>query len=70
MPLLGRMGKREAEDGVGGAAARQVAQTQRKRRRSIEVGRCREMRWRSSVGRVDQSAMEDDLDCLSVFTVC
>lgn len=44
MPELGRIGKRVAGAGGGGAAARQVAQTQRKRRRSIDVGRCWEMR--------------------------
>lgn len=59
IPELGRIGKRPAEERGGGTAARQVAQTERKRRRSVEVGRCWEVRWRSSAGSVDQSAIED-----------
>lgn len=58
MPELGSIGKRDAVDGGDGEAERQVGQTERKRRRSVEVGRCRQIWWRSSAGRFAQFAID------------
>lgn len=55
MPAFGRIGKREGEGEGRGTEDRQVAQTERKRRRSTSDGRCLEMRSRSSPGSWDQS---------------
>lgn len=62
IPEFGRTGERAAEEGGVGTAERQEEQTERKRRTSVEVGSCREMRWRSSAGSVDQSAIKDRIE--------
>lgn len=61
MPLLGRIGKREGgeEWGLGTTEDRHVEQTDRNRRRSVEVLRCLAIRSRRSFGSWDHSAIDE-----------
>lgn len=60
MPSFGRIGKREGgEWGLGATEDRHVEQTDRNRRRSVEVLRCLAIRSRRSFGSWDHSAIDE-----------